>query len=128
MSPDPRFIELQSDRARYFTPRWFSDLLSARLSLGDTFWIGNYGTGLLFVPVTIILLLLSQMLPISRETQDTLFHLWLAGLCIFATLLLVAVTRVAIRTPSVGGWRWAAILVTMLNLLSLLATLAIRIA
>ncbi|MFI0396318.1 hypothetical protein [Paracoccus jiaweipingae] len=124
MSPDPRFATLQSDRARYFTPRWFAELLSARLSLGDTFWIGNFGTALLIVPVTIILLLLPQMVAIPPRAQTALLGLWLAVLCGFALFLLVAVTRVALRTPSVGGWRWAAVGVTALNTLALLASLS----
>ena len=50
-----------AERRRYFTLDWFRDLLGARLSLGDTFWIGTYGTALIYVPGTVLLVLLARI-------------------------------------------------------------------
>lgn len=105
-------------RRSYFTPRWFADLLSARLSLGDTFWAGGFGTALIFVPLGFIIFFLAfSLLPAAQYRWVN--GGWIALLALFYVVLTTAVFRTARRTPEVGAWRWVGVLVILANAVGL---------
>ena len=99
------------ERRRYFTPAWFGDLLAARLSLGDTFWIGTFGTALFFVPAMVLLVLLARI-ALSANLASLLSGGALLALAAYHTAVAVAVLRTARARPDVGGWRWAGVVVS----------------
>lgn len=116
-APSPDLGLIMAERRRYFTPSWFADLLSARLGLGDTFWIGNYGTALIFVPMGMLLVLPGRLvLPPAGATW--LIALWFALVALFFLALTVAMLRLALRTPAAGGWRWLGVVLTASNAVS----------
>lgn len=119
-SPHDQTIEARKD---YFHPAWFAALLKGELGLGDTFWIGNYGVGLVFMPIIVLVLMFGPMvLPATLATW--LGQLLLAALALYFLLLTRAVWTVARRTPESGGWRWVGVVLTALQVLSTLAILA----
>lgn len=104
-------------RREIFRPAWFKKLLAGKLGLGDTFWIGNFGIALVFVP---ILFLFATVL-LAFASDDALLNLSLAIvsalMTIYYTLLVRAVFRAAKRTPEVGGWRWVGVGYTALQVI-----------
>jgi hypothetical protein len=62
MPPENEPQRTDVPRRTYFTPRWFANLLSARLSLGDMFWAGLFGTALFFVPAGLVLFFMASLL------------------------------------------------------------------
>lgn len=52
---------IQAERHGYFTPQWFGRLLRGDLSIGDTFWIGNYGVALVTIPASFLIALLTRI-------------------------------------------------------------------
>lgn len=105
---------IAAERKRYFTPRWFLDLLAARLSLGDTFWIGGFGTALVFAPFGFTLFLVAHWV-LSPGQFRILMGGWITFLTLFHAALWTAIVRTAWRTPQVGGWRWVGVLVALFN-------------
>jgi len=57
-------------RKEIFRPKWFGQLLRGELSLGDTFWIGNFGVALVFVPISFAVMLLMTTLGINEQIQS----------------------------------------------------------
>ena len=114
MSSEIDLATIAAARRRYFTPRWFGDLLAARLSLGDTFWIGTYGTALIFIPIGFVLLVLT-MIFLPPEQVANMLSIWLAFIAVFYVVLLTAVFRTALRTPQVGAWRWVGVFIALVN-------------
>jgi len=108
-------------RSTYFTPRWFADLLSARLSLGDTFWAGLFGTALFFVPAGFILFFMASLL-FDPTVLSLLSGLFLAIMALFHMALTTAVFRTARRAPQVGAWRWVGVLLALINAVILALT------
>jgi hypothetical protein len=105
--------ETMSERRRYFTPAWFADLLAGRLSLGDTFWIGNFGTALVFVPAQVLLIVLAGLLlPAPWGMRLASIGAW--ALAAFHLALLRAVLKTALPRHDTGGWRWAGVAITAL--------------
>lgn len=100
------------ERRRIFTPGWFGDLLAGRLGLGDTFWIGNYGVGLIFVPVMVLLPLLLQVI-LGPGAFPLSSGILTAGLTLYLAALTRAVLIRARATPRVGGWRWVGVVFTL---------------
>lgn len=72
--------EPQDNTNRIFRPDWFRDLLSARLSLGETFWAGNYGTALFHQPVIVMLSVLAipRIIPAGILAVLVIYQLALA--------------------------------------------------
>ncbi|KPP93792.1 MAG: Triose-phosphate Transporter family [Rhodobacteraceae bacterium HLUCCA08] len=105
------------DRRDIFRPAWFGRLLRARLGLGDTFWIGNIGVALVFVPVTVLVGVLASLV-LSDRALDLVLAALLVGLCAYQIVLTRAVWIVARRTPEVGSWRWVGLALTALGVLS----------
>ncbi len=103
-----------AERRRYFTPDWFRDLLGARLSLGDTFWIGTYGTALIYVPGTVLLVLLARI-ALPPAAAAALTGLAFALLAVYHAALGRAVWRTALPRPEVGGWRWAGLAIALIS-------------
>lgn len=102
------------DRQKVFRPAWFRDLLGARLGLGDTFWIGNIGVGLVFVPLFFVISLVAQSLA-DAPVAAVLFPVFASFMALYHLLLTRAVFLCARRTPVVGGWRWVGVAVTFAN-------------
>lgn len=105
---------IAAERQRYFTPRWFMELLTARLSLGDTFWIGSYGTLLVIVPLGTALLLIAQWV-LSPGQFRYVTNGTVTVMALYHAALLTAVVRTALRAPQVGGWRWLGVLIALFN-------------
>lgn len=52
-------------RKEIFRPKWFGRLLKGELSLGDTFWIGDFGVALVFVPISFSVMIFMTIIGIS---------------------------------------------------------------
>lgn len=111
-------------RKDYFRPAWFAALLRGQLGLGDTFWVGNYGVGLIFMPVLVVALLFGPML-LPAGIALWLGRVVLTALALYFALLTRAVFIAARRTPEVGGWRWLGVFITAKQTLYPLAMLAV---
>ncbi len=103
--------------SRLFTPGWFGDLLAARLGLGDTFWIGNFGTGLVLVPAHVVIVILLQIIGLGDLALARVTGVFMVLLTLYFIALLRAVFLCARRTPEVGGWRWIGVIYTAMNVL-----------
>ena len=92
---------LPEDRARQFTPGWFRDLFAARLSFGETFWMGHMGLALVSGPFIGAGIMLTS--PAARAGT-------VAVVLLLAALVQSAVTQAVIRrgmqVQGLGGWRW----------------------
>lgn len=125
MSPNVDFTKIEAERKRHFTPGWFADLLSARLTLGETFWMGMLGVTLVFTPALFVL----GYIP-SKLLEPPLGDLGFTGLLVIAALyfavLSVAVLRTARRTPQVGVWRWFGVAIILANTAALAFTVYTR--
>lgn len=110
-----------AERHRYFTLSWFGRLLRGDLSLGDTFWIGNYGIALFTVPFGTLLALVARM--ISEATFGSFLMACGGVLALYHLTLTRAVWLTARRTPSAGGWRWVGVVLSLLNALLALVVL-----
>lgn len=122
MDSDQDRMATLSARKDYFRPAWFGALLRGRLGLGDTFWVGNYGVGLIFMPVLIIALLFGPMF-LPAGIALWLGRAVLAALALYFAVLTRAVFITARRTPEVGGWRWIGVFLTAAQALYPLAML-----
>ena len=109
---------IQAEKKRHFTPRWFMDLLNARLSLGDTFWLGAVGVTLIFSPA---LFIFGYTLPLIffPMSGNLLLNILLGVITVYYAVLTTAVFRTAVRTPDVGGWRWVGVAIVFLQTLNL---------
>lgn len=100
-------------RSQMFRPRWLRRLIAARLGLGETFWGGHYGMQLVLMPVWLLLVVVAPAVFPSAGNA-----LW-AGFFLIQTLWSVAVTqavwRIAPKARVDGGWRWAAMGLSLLN-------------
>ena len=103
-----------TERRRYFRPAWFRDLLTAKLSLGDTFWIGNFGTALITVPAMMLFILLARVF-LSVELAGLVSAAAMMAIALYYLALTGAVFRTALPRPEVGGWRWAVVAITLAN-------------
>ena len=110
-TPQNELDAINAERAKFFTREWFARLFSGRLTPGDTFWLGNYGTLLWVVPG---LMLLAMMLAIAVKTAMLPI---LAGIGMLIGVYRLAVARALVlatlRTPGPKGWRWFGVLWTL---------------
>lgn len=102
-------------RKELFRPKWFGQLLKGELSLGDTFWIGNFGVAFVFVPISFAVMLLMTVFGISDQNQAIALSVIAAFLAVYWAALTRAVFKTALRTPQVGGWRWIGVGYTALQ-------------
>lgn len=105
---------IPTERRRYFRPAWFRDLLTAKLSLGDTFWIGNFGTALITVPVMMLFILLARIF-LSPAMAGLVSAAAMMAISAYFLALTGAVFRTALPRREVGGWRWAGVAITFAN-------------
>lgn len=114
MPPEPQPDPAAPTPPAYFTQRWFADLLGARLSLGDTFWAGLFGTALFFVPAGFVLTFIAAVVS-GPAGQALVSGLFAAVMAVFHIMLATAVFRTARRTPHVGVWRWLGVVFAIAN-------------
>lgn len=81
---------LQARRA-YFTPAWFRQHFAGMLGLGDTFWIGHYGSQLALVPLGFFLAMIIQILAPQALTGA------LRGFVVLQSVYNIGVTQAVIR-------------------------------
>lgn len=108
---DREIAEALAARRTYFTPAWFARLFGARLGMGDTFWIGHFGTQIALVPLGVAVAL-AVMLAAPSAMTTALFVI----VALEAALHLAvsqAVLRVALGTRGLLGWRIAAVLFSL---------------
>lgn len=120
---NPEWRRIAEERRYIFTPAWFKDLLGARLSLGDTFWIGNIGTALIYVPGSFLLTVLGPLLLPLPLSLIFLGAVYVALACFFVALSF-AMFRVARATPTAGLWRWVGFGLTTLHALAIVTIVA----
>lgn len=99
---------LPEDRGRQFTPGWFRDLFAARLSFGETFWMGHMGLALISGPFIGAAIMLASP---SVRAGVTAVILLLAALV--QTGVMQAVIRRGMQVQGLGGWRWAGMAVSI---------------
>lgn len=118
-TPQKELDAINEERAKFFTAEWLTRLFSGRLTPGDTFWLGNYGTLLWIVPG---LMLLAMVLAISAQTAMVPI---LAGIGILIGVFRLAVLRALVATtlatPGPKGWRWFGVIWTLGEALALMA-------
>ena len=115
---NPTETELETiaeTRARYFTPRWFAELLAGRLGFGDTFWIGNYGVQLFTVPAMV--LVSGLIVALAPNALNTFLGGLFAASALWQALLLRALFKVSARTKARGGWAIAGFILTAISLI-----------
>lgn len=102
---------------KYLTPKWFGSLFRGELGLGDTFWVGAIGAQLIFAPFWFFLVIFVIIL--ASTAMDGFILVVSAFYAVYYGALLRAVTIVALRCDkAVGGWRWSAIVFTLIFLLT----------
>ena len=109
-TPQSALDAIRAERTRIFSRQWFRDLLAGRLGPGDTFWLGNYGTAMVIVP---LVMLLAMILAISAPAAmpSTLAAIAaLVGLYRITILRALVVTTRAAAGPN--GWRWTGVVWT----------------
>ncbi|PIE09605.1 MAG: hypothetical protein CSA72_12020 [Rhodobacterales bacterium] len=104
---------IHAERHGYFTPKWFGRLMRGELSLGDTFWIGNYGVALVTVPAAFLIAMLAKI--VSEQTYLTTMMVVAVAFALYHLALTRAVWITARRAPGRGGWRWVGLFITALN-------------
>ncbi|TKZ21586.1 hypothetical protein FAP39_05640 [Shimia litoralis] len=97
--------KIEQDKTGMFRPAWFSALLKGQLPLGETFWVGNWGTALFHQP----LLALLVVLPLPSAVPGVLAVL----LACFELALVRAVLIAKPGVPTPVGWRVAGVIVTL---------------
>lgn len=102
-------------RKEVFRLAWFGRLLGGQLSLGDTFWIGNFGVTLVFVPAAFAVLFLMRIFGSHDQTQFMGMIAITVVLALYWAFLTRAVFLTALRTPQVGGWRWFGLAYTVVQ-------------
>ena len=125
MPPDVDITTIEAERKRHFTPGWFADLLSARLTLGETFWMGMLGVTLVFTPALFVLGYIPSKL-LAPPLGDLGFTVLLAIATVYFAVLTIAIFRTARRTPQVGGWRWLGVVIALANNAALAFTVYTR--
>ncbi|MBL4808370.1 MAG: hypothetical protein JKY31_13965 [Rhodobacteraceae bacterium] len=97
----------------YFMPKWFAELLMGRLSFGDTFWAGVFGSMLLIIPAGFIL-----AMGVSIAAPE-LFNGLMIGMMVFYALYMTLLLRVVLikgwQCKTSGGWRWVGMGYTLLQ-------------
>lgn len=99
--------ELAKERAKIFSPQWFANLFGARLGFGDTFWLGNYGMLLFFVPVLVLIsgVLYAQ----SAGAMMSFMRVFAASMGVWRLGILQALVRIGPRGPwPIAGVLWTA--------------------
>ncbi len=109
--PDDETRRAVEARRRHFTPRWFYDLATARLDLGETFWVGNVGASLIFIPAGFAVVAPAAF--ISADAVRVALVAVLALLALYSLVVATALARLSLRA-SAGGWGWAGVAVTAL--------------
>lgn len=94
-----------SDTSQIFRPQWFRDLLSGRLSLGETFWVGNYGTALFHQPAIVFL----AILPVPRLVPAIALML----LAFYQIALTRAMVMANPKVPTPKVWKVIGTLITL---------------
>lgn len=114
MDKQDKYQAILEERRGHFKLQWFSDLLSARLGLSETFWLGSVGTSLLLVIPGAMFVIWVGFTVFPESVVLSIYGVWLALAAFFNAVLVSAVFRAALRTPEVGLWRWSAVLVSAL--------------
>lgn len=113
--PQTELDAIAAERARIFSPRWFADLLSGRLGAGDTFWLGNYGIGLMAVPAV---MLLAAIIAGTTDASLSVFLAVVLGLAgIYRLAVLRAFLLVIRRKSGPRGWFRAGAAITAIEAL-----------
>ena len=107
--------EIAETRARYFSLRWFKELLSGQLGFGDTFWLGNYGVQLFTVPA--LMLVVGLIVASAPGALNGFLGGVFAASAVWQALLLLALFKVRARTSARGGWVLAGLLLTAVSCL-----------
>lgn len=113
------WAQIAEERQEIFKLDWFKRLLRGELSLGDTFWIGNFGVALVFVPAAFVVTFVLNLIGFNNFLQTKCLGLMLLALAIYYAFLTRAVFLTAQKTPQVGAWRWVGFLYTVLNCINL---------
>lgn len=102
---DIQMSDAPDNNSRIFRPDWFRDLLAGRLSLGETFWVGNYGTALFHQPLVVFL----AILPVPRLVPAAVVAL----LVLYQLALTRAVILAQPKVPTPKIWKVVGALVTL---------------
>lgn len=102
---------IQAERHKFLTPPWFGRLLRGQLSVGDTFWVGNFGVSLITMPAMILGMLVAKMV---SPTAYGVFNMIVAGGLGLYHLGLTRALWIAIRKePQTTNWKWVGLAITL---------------
>ncbi|MEQ5870558.1 hypothetical protein J4E08_11685 [Sagittula sp. NFXS13] len=122
----PRLQEIERERAAMFRGPWIAKLARGELSLGETFWGGFLGMQLILMPLWLVLVaFLPAFFPsVGWATRLAFFVLQ----AVWTAVVTQAVLRVAPKSYQAGGWRWGAMILSVVILLQVLVLLGMWLA
>ena len=94
----------EPEKLPYFWPKWFKALLLGRLSFGDTFWAGLFGSALIFVPFGVIVAMMVSV--IAPGALDPVLIVITGFYTVYLSLLTRVVFITGWKSKDTGGWRW----------------------
>jgi len=101
-------------KAQYFTPKWFAALFRAKYSLGDTFWAGAIGAQLLFAPFWFVIVMFVVVL--APAMMNAFIIVVSSFYTLYYLMLSPVVIVTAMRDRTSGGWRWVAVVFSLVFL------------
>ncbi|MGB0959500.1 MAG: hypothetical protein ACPGVK_04535 [Halocynthiibacter sp.] len=114
--------DLIFERTAYFRLAWLKALLTGKLPAGDTFWIGNVGIALIFMP---ILILVGGILPAimgmssgataANATAQLIVIIARGVLFVYLVALTFAMYQSSQRRTDLGPWGWFGVAFTALH-------------
>lgn len=91
---------------RSFTREWFGQLLRAELPLGETFWAGGVGVGLIVVPAYYVIYFFTlTVLPSLAWPELVVMN---GILAIYSIVICRVIVITAWRNTTASGYRWVA--------------------
>lgn len=90
---------IETERRGFFSRDWFARLLSGRMAVGDSFWMGNFGVALALVPVLFMIALALAVVAPGAMTVGLALALLLTGIY---RLALLRALWISLRR---AGWR-----------------------
>ncbi len=103
----------EEEKTQYFMPKWFLELLLGRLSFGDTFWAGLFGSALILTPIGFMLVIITNI-AFPEAVLGVLIGI-IGFYAVFMTLLVRVVFTTGWGCKTVGGWRWAGMVYIVLQ-------------
>lgn len=114
--PQDKIDAILAERARFFTPGWFRDLLGGQMTPGETYWAGTFGPLLFLVPGLVMLAMLLAIFAPAASTPVMALSSIMFGTYLLAVLRALIFSTARATGPK--GWPCTGIVVTLLSALA----------